>query len=122
MRRDSIICVGLLAMVSVAIYAVLNTYYSADYSNLYWVIPAFFFVFFAVELALPMAKSGAKLMNLFLITKVVKILLSIGLLLFYVKGMDGSKMFFPVVFLVFYFASLAIETFYFSRLMKRKNG
>ncbi len=121
--KNALVSFSIVLGYSVLAYEVLCHALPLYYFSEFWVIPAFFLAFFALEISLPkmLNISGAKMMNTFMIMKVVKILLSLVGLVLYLKLAENATIVVAIVFLSFYFVSLIVETIYFAKLMKKGN-
>lgn len=112
-----VLCCG--ALMFLVLYYVLPQYYF----NCFWMLPVYFSVLLLLEFFLLNLFKGksSKTMNIFLITKIVKFLLSVGLIILYLNVVAENNIAFSICFLLLYFVSIALETFAFSEIMK-KNG
>lgn|GEM_PF-5861355 len=115
---------GILALIccSALFYVLFCFVFPQYYFDNLWILPLYFFVFFVGEFLLLKVfkkKDGAKKMNIFLLTKIVKILFSITILVLYIKLINENNISFSVVFLTLYCVSLVLETVCFSKILKK---
>ena len=123
LRRNLFILLASAILVSGWLgWFVISKFYSSFYSDWYPVIPAFFFFFGLLNISLAGKTNNnnpRKPVNLFLLLRLLKFLLSFTLLGIYYL-MNGRNYFkeFALIFAIFYFLYLALETYFFYRTEK----
>lgn len=123
MRKMIILGISVVLCCSALAFFLLYYVLPQYYFSCFWMLPVYFSVLLLLEILLMniFKEKSAKTMNVFLITKIVKFLLSVCLIVLYLNVVAENNIAFSICFLLLYFVSLALETFAFSEIMK-KNG
>lgn len=91
---------------------------------LYWTVPALFMALSLLAvgvLKVAADKPSRQTVNWIFGAKLAKFVVAITYFIVYVKAVAEQNAAFACVFLAFYFITLSVETFYFSKLLKSKH-
>ncbi len=91
---------------------------------LYWAVPALFMLLSLLAvgvLCVAADKPSRQTVNWIFGAKMAKFVVAITCFVVYIKVVNEQNVAFACVFLGFYFVTLAVETLYFSKLLKSKH-
>lgn len=92
--------------------------------TLYWAVPALFMMLSLpaiIALKVSADKSSRQAVNWIFGAKIAKFIVAIVCFIIYIKVVADQNVAFASVFVAFYFITLAVETYYFSKLLKSKH-
>lgn len=121
MKKLIIWYLAVLSVLSVASAVTMRTVWPEQYPQLMFIIPVFFALMLGVMILIRhrTEKKGKDRSIFFLAYRVVKILLSLVLLIFYFSVIQSQLMAFAIIFVVFYLCLSMLETVLFMKGEKK---
>lgn len=98
-------------------HALLTQYYFVFYPF----VPLFFFIIGVLTISIFVSvdkTNPGKLVNVYMLIKMIKMLLSAIFALVYIIGIKDNNLSFGVVFAIYYLIYLGLETYFYSRMEK----